>query len=436
MRAAGRGAAGLALVAIATGCAGHAVVAGRLAPGAAQLTIYRDGATVEERLTIALDADGVGEAPLPAGIDGADLDVISDDGAIVGWSVGPGDAPAQVLAGAAATPGRVVRRAPDGWLTVATADGLVLAPSGRVAQPGPRLRIRARAGAGAASVVVRYPTSAIAWQVAYTLIDDGDGHGRLSAALTIDNQSGRRWPRAAITVLDRSRPRALAGADEPTARLRLPGPVRLEPGVQRVDAGVGRRRLRLRPTLVYDPVGDRLDTDGPRHNDDPRYGVAAWSSDLAASIAIDLAELGRRPVPAGPVRLFAVDPTGALVWRGQGTLLPLSEGAEQVATIEVGTTADVSGRRTQGMFEVDRGRARLFEEIRLTFTNRGDRPAEVVAREHLYRGRCWRIVYYSTPDIAKLGEQQVRLRTTVPAHGHTLVVYRVAYFWSQEQCGH
>ena len=86
------------------------------------------------------------------------------------------------------------------------------------------------------------------------------------------------------------------------------------------------------------------------------------------------------------------------------------------------------------MFEVEHDRERLVEEFKLTFTNHGARPQRVVAREHMYRGKCWSLVYYSTPDVAKEGEQRVSLRVVVPAHGEVAIVYRVSYKWSTEEC--
>ena len=72
---------------------------------------------------------------------------------------------------------------------------------------------------------------------------------------------------------------------------------------------------------------------------------------------------------------------------------------------------------------------RLVEEFELTFDNRGDHAASVLIREHLYRGLTWTVPYYSTDDAKKEGPQQIAMRTSVPAHGHTKVVYVVVYTW-------
>jgi hypothetical protein len=86
------------------------------------------------------------------------------------------------------------------------------------------------------------------------------------------------------------------------------------------------------------------------------------------------------------------------------------------------------------MLDVDYDRERLVEEFRLTFDNRGDRAVALVAREHLYRGECWQLVYFSTPDVVKAGAQQVNFGITVPARGRATIGYRVAYAWSKSQC--
>ena len=54
-----------------------------------------------------------------------------------------------------------------------------------------------------------------------------------------------------------------------------------------------------------------------------------------------------------------------------------------------------------------------------------------MVREHLYRGQDWSIAYANVVLTAKdkEGQQQVSMRTRVPANGSAKVYYVVVYTW-------
>jgi hypothetical protein len=365
----------------------------------ARLTLYRDGAFVEEDVVVEVEAgEGTARLPRPFGVDVGKLMIESEDVAVRGWTTVDDD-------GGEGGEGRAV------IVDVVARD------------------------AGRARFTMRYLTDRVTWQASYTLIDDG-GRGRLHGALGLDNRTGRRWASARFFVIDRARPSAppVAASFEQHA-VAVPGAYAVRPGGQRLDLALAGGVLTLKPTLVYDPVGTRLDSATMRPQMDERYGVERWPSAVDESLLVDLARVADGPLPSGPVRVFAVGEGGALVWRGEGRLLPSAADAERYTTVAVGRSPVVTGKRRRTDFSIDHDALRLVEEVTVTLANAGERPADVLVREHLYRGQCWALAYHSTGDrVAKEGAQQIGLGVVVPAGGEATVMYRVLYEWDDRTC--
>lgn len=103
----------------------------------------------------------------------------------------------------------------------------------------------------------------------------------------------------------------------------------------------------------------------------------------------------------------------------------------------VGRSLDVTGSRKRTDYAIDHDVSRLVEEVTVTLHNTGARAADVLVREHLYRGQCWTLAYHSTAErVAKEGAQQIGLGVTVPASGEATVMYRVVYEWDERTCRH
>ena len=384
----------LAMAVVACGGAQHRRDGGEAGVADARLTLYRDGAFVEEDLVVAVAAgEGSARLPRPIGVEVGDLMIESDDVAVRGWT-----------------------EVDEGGGRAIVAD------------------IVARQ-AGPARITMRYLTDRVSWQASYTLIDD-HGRGRLHGALGLDNRTGRRWASARFSVIDRSRPSAppTTAAFEQRA-VAVPGTYAVRPGGQRLDLALHGGALTLRPTLVYDPVGTRLDSATMRPQTDESYGVERWPSAVDESLLVDLSRVADGPLPAGPVRVFMVGEGGALVWRGEGKLLPPAADAELYTTVAVGRSPMVTGTRKRTDFSIDHDALRLVEEVTVTLHNGGERPADVLVREHLYRGQCWTLAYHSTGErVAKEGAQQIGLGVAVPAGGDATVMYRVLYEWDERTC--
>lgn len=407
------------------------------APADAVITLYRDAASVEERHVIEVGADGVATLPIGGAVLAAPDLLVGVEGAeLVQWSRVPAGADGdevEAAIGDHAVRGRAVGAAGPAGQVIEAADGVHVV-RGEVVTGGhaAALRLVTRGARRGAIVTLHYATTRLTWWTSYTLVEDRDGRGRLHGALALDNQAGRRWERARVTVIDR--PIGAPGTDE-TPAIHLPGRFALGSGEQRLDLGLRGGPLALRPTLVYDPVGTRLDAPEKVPRSDPSYGVEPWATRVDESVLIDLTSYGGAPLPAGVVRLLRVDARGELAWRGEGKLLPPSPGARRATAISIGRATDVSGKRTRTMFERDETTKRLVEEFTLRFENQRERPVDVLAREHIYRGTCWMLSYHSTGDrIAKEGSQQIGLGVVVPARGTATIVYRVTYSWDPDYC--
>ena len=386
----------MALALAVTGCGGAQRGGGAPAAGDAdaRITLYRDGAFVEEDVIVEVTAgEGRVRLPRPIGVDVGKLMIDSDDVAVRGWAEVDADLGRAIVAD-------VVAR-----------------------------------GAGKARVTMRYLTDRVSWQASYTLLDD-HGRGRLHGALGVDNRTGRRWERARFVVIDRARPSAPPTAAAFQQRsVAVPGTHAVRPGGQRLDLALAGGALRLEPTLVYDPVGTRLDSATMHPQTDARYGVERWPSAVDESLKIDLSRVAEGPLPAGPVRVFTVGEGGALEWRGEGRLLPPAADAELYTTVAVGRSPLVTGTRRRTELAIDHDAMRLVEEVTITLRNTGEQPADVLVREHLYRGLCWTLAFHSTGErVAKEGAQQIGLGVVVPAGGEATVMYRVLYEWDERTC--
>lgn len=426
----------LALLALA-GC-GHLGL-GHPAPEPAadvRIVLYRDRALVEEEL-VAPVRDGHAVLPWPLGVATAEVQVTSDDVHPVAWAVADPEGQREVAAvgGARAVEGRLLgigdgsaALASDGAVTIVEHAEL-LRGRGR-----PALAVAVEGRDGPARFRLRYPTTGLGWQAAYTVIGDGT-RARLQAALVVDNRTGRQWRQAALAVIDGDAPDPADGPRDAPPLVALPGRYPLGPGVQRLALALPARSLAMRSRLVYDPVGTDLDRGSLPPVLDAAYGVRPWSSTVAEAVEVELGALAPGALPAGPVRLAEVGADGGLAWRGEGRLLPPVAGGGPRATIDIGQVGDVTGRRRRTDLVLDAGHQHLFEEITVTLTSARSRPVDVVVREHLYRGPCWIIAYHSNGERAAAeGSQQIALTATVPPGGTATVVYRVIYRWSAAEC--
>jgi hypothetical protein len=405
------------------------------------IVMYRDGALVRDRRWVDVPAGGATvDVELPEDVKPEDVIVSAGEGAQVP-EVAHGGADVAIGTDARATIGSLnvsgaVRAVSGVWvIDDGTQLHLIDPPAISFARASAGAHVRAHvetARPGRYPVDVVYVTQAMAWRATYTLVGGGS-RGLLHGSLTLDNRAGVALGPSEITLIDDTLgdgagavAQAIARSEaDQTSVTPIAEPIDVGVGEIAVDLVGGERPVAVTSVLVYDPIGTQFDTSGHVPIQAESYGLGKPTTAVAESAEIDLGA-GAGALPAGTVRLVERASDGTLTLRGQGALRG-SVGA--ATTIAIGRAPDVTGSRERTELTIDPRAKRLVEEFELSFDNRGASDANVLVREHLYRGLSWALSYESTGDPTKEGPQQIAMRTTVPAHGHAKVVYVVVYTW-------
>lgn len=298
--------------------------------------------------------------------------------------------------------------------------------------------------AGHFGLSLGFVTDRITWDAAYTLTTTpARERVTLRGAIAIRNATGLGYAHARTYVVDtelgtsRDRIAELFGAelaDTPTAAPitppRLLGTLALGAGETRVELLPAAAPREMRSVLVYDPIGTKLDHGGVAPIRDPALGVVpAASPRVTESFEVPRDRTASLGLPGGPVRLLERQSDGSLAVLGETRLFDAATRNADVDTVAIGTATGVVGSRERREMTIDDDGKRLVEEFVLTVKNERALPVQVVLREHLYRGQNWTLAYRSAPQADKEGPQQISMRTTVPAHGSTKVLYVAVYTW-------
>lgn len=287
-----------------------------------------------------------------------------------------------------------------------------------------------------------YATAKLRWQAGYHLTttpahDTASLHG----ALDVTNATGVPFRGARVHVIDADLgmwrgevAHHLAGtlvgqAELPAsgARPRLLGTIDLAPGDTRVTLVDHAPPNRMRPVLVYDPIGTKLDTKTTTPVRDLGLGVSP-----PATTRVDEAFQVERGddtagLPAGPVRLVERRPDGSLVLLATARMFEDATRKSAVDLIPIGTATGVTGHRERRDISIDDTRRRMTEEMVITIDNTRTNPVSVVVREHLYRSLNWTLAYYSAPRTQQEGSQQVSMHVDVPAKQAVKLLYVAVY---------
>ncbi|MEG3156795.1 hypothetical protein ACKVMH_02630 [Lysobacter zhanggongensis] len=183
----------------------------------------------------------------------------------------------------------------------------------------------------------------------------------------------------------------------------------------RVDAVACKR------AYVVDAGGP--DWEPPRPLIDP--GFRGETGDLPVKSAVSIqntkeANLGQ-PLPAGRARIFQGSD-----FLGESTLGHTPAGAE--LRFEVGTAFDLTARRENTGFNVDRGGRTITESFALTLANAKDTDATISVIEPLPRWSDWEVVSSSVPA-ERRDARHAEFTVAVPAGGETRLTYTVRYRW-------
>ncbi len=300
--------------------------------------------------------------------------------------------------------------------------------------------------AGRYALELAYTTERIAWDAAYTMTTTpARDRATLRGALAIRNTTGVAFRGADVRVVDAEviawRERAaehLASSLVGTAQSSTPVPPARDLGALDVGAGETRGELiahpvarPMRSVLIYDPVGTKLDNQAAAPLHDEALGAHITTTTVTESFEVARDERETAGLPAGPVRLLERRDDGGFTVLGESRLFDAANRGAKVETIAIGTAEDVTGHRERRDLSIDDDNQRVVEEFAIELDNKRAHAADVLVREHLYRGQNWTLAYssdgFGDAAPAKDGDQALSLRTRVPAHARRKILYTVVY---------
>ena len=313
-----------------------------------------------------------------------------------------------------------------------------------------RLRVDAARG-GNAEAVLSYSTAGLGWRAAYVAtLQPGDGcRMRFESRASIANRSGRDWDDAKLTLiageLNFAKPaaprpmmmRAMAAAPVEEAgdnatpaqaqmddyrSYTLPAPVSLPDGsVSQVPLYNTRSLACERSSLV--------ENGGTWQPPQPMLGPG-FNGGGTGNIVSTLKLAAFDSLPAGYLRVLALDGRGTPQFIGEGRIADTPKGSD--ATVTLGSAFDLRAARERTAFHVDRAGRTLDEAFRITLSNAGDGARTVTVREHPNRWREWKLASSSVRPSRQTADT-LEFRVSVPAGGKAVLDYAVRYSWTANQ---
>jgi hypothetical protein len=318
---------------------------------------------------------------------------------------------------------------------------LLLPPGGEEVFTRPTLRWQlANRGAAARTLEVSYATGGLAWSADYVLTLAADEqHADLSAWATLANQSGTSYDDASVTLiagqLNRAVPprrpvayKAAEAMDAVAAAPPSPEPQAFGEYYRYAferRTGLAENETKQLPLLeVHDvAVAKRYELTSeawwirqPMRDPDRRVPVTV-SLTLANTAANKLG----RDLPAGTVRVFQADTSGARQLVGEDQLRQTAR--DETAEITLGSAADVVATRVQTdwrSLSVEPFQAESAYEV--TVRNQKATPVTVVVRDRI--DGEWQVLDSSLPS-RKEDARTLAFDVPVPAGGQTMLRYRL-----------
>ncbi len=254
--------------------------------------------------------------------------------------------------------------AADGnWLVVRADDGAVstLARSAveevRLAKPPGDMLLRPTLEAvveggkkGRVEAELSYLTGGLTWSAEHSLVRTGESGAAWSAAVTVENSSGREFRDATLKLVAGEPRRDVAMAPRAMMRATALGMAASEEKADLSEESFADYHLYSldRPATLRDRESQTLSMITPRTVKlTPRYLYRGGARGVAAQLIIEntaAAGLGL-PLPGGRVRVYESDPSGALQFTGETRITHTAEGEK--LTLEVGTAFDLAAERRE-----------------------------------------------------------------------------------------
>lgn len=341
------------------------------------------------------------------------------------------------------SPEGVLVRADDGALRLIHRYAEVTLPAD-AASAGSTLLLDVDArSAGARDAQLTYSTSGLGWRAAYgaTLAAGADCRMQFKPEASIANRSGRDYVAPVVQLVagqpnlgNRARFYATAApmaaqtlstlpAQAPLGDYRsftLPGAVTLPSGTVTLTPLYAAQALPC--TREY-----LIEEGGPGFPPHPNLNDFGGQDYKDRAVTSTLAFTAPEALPAGTLRAWTADRSGAPALLGQGGVVDTPRG--QRVAVELGQSFDLRASRERTAFRVDTQAGTLDEAWRIALTNGGEAPRTVTLRAHPNRWREWRLVSSSAKPTRQT-PQLLEFRIEVPAHGSATLDYAVRYAWS------
>jgi hypothetical protein len=191
-------------------------------------------------------------------------------------------------------------------------------------------------------------------------------------------------------------------------------------------------------TAAAIPVARRYEYDAtpdfPSYNggaggfySDPRFGLngnghVAVINEFTTSIANHLGV----PLPAGRIRLYRRDKSGAMQFAGEAEITHTPR--NEKVRFATGDAFDVTAKRTQTDFKVDINHHSMDESFSIEVKNQKSEPITVTVMEHLYRAINWEITQKSA-DYTKRDSTTITFPVEIKPESSTNITYTVHYTW-------
>ncbi|MDQ1451529.1 MAG: hypothetical protein QOK38_1395 [Acidobacteriaceae bacterium] len=132
------------------------------------------------------------------------------------------------------------------------------------------------------------------------------------------------------------------------------------------------------------------------------------------------------PMPAGRLRLYRRDKSGAVQFAGEATIshTPRNEKIRFVT----GDAFDITGKRIQTDFHSNHAGRVIDETFSIELKNQKEQPVIVHVIEHLYRAANWEITQKSA-DYAKRDSNTIEFPVQVKPESAATITYTVHYTW-------
>ena len=316
---------------------------------------------------------------------------------------------------------------------------LFLPPSGEEIFTRPTLRWQvANSGAGRRTLEASYAVTGLSWSADYAIVLASDEtHADVSALAGVTNDSGTRYDDAAIVLVAGEVYRA-AGPPTPVFAAKARGvsaAPEAEPAPEAFaesyryalprKTSLGEKETKQLPLLSVRgvTVGKRYEVTG----DQSWYAQQVRDHDRRVPVAVvltmantDANHLGR-DLPAGTVRVYQVDASGAWQLVGEDRLRQTAK--DETAEIALGQASDIVATRTQTSWrklDVEPYQSESAYEVKLR--NAKQAAVTVVVRQHI--DGDWKVLESSQPS-RKVDARTLAFDVPVPAGAEVELSYRI-----------